>query len=266
MPYMANDHSEGLSLDDERRARVKDCLKKDDIPLPPERFELFVRQIARTVFGFPTPAPGTFRSDHDAVRSLWQLTHDDDASPGQIRARIQTLPTGAIDYLNRRAPRVLACLVPSEKCDVPFQIWAASAEREKLIAVARALTEEGRNVVAGRGRGNGNRSAPRMEPLIMGEMRGAGTRHHWGGRPKHEEQQELIMWLAMDWLKITGQPPKSGRSDQTGFGDLCHCVFQWLGLPDGSATQALRQYWDTIKQYRAREPLADFLKRHGEEF
>ena len=262
---MANDHSDGV-LDDEQWACVKDCLRKEGISLPPERFELFVRKIEWAILAYPTATPDTFRSDHDAVRRLWRLCHDDDPSPGQIRAGIQTLPTGAIDYLNRRAPRVMACLVPSEKCDVPFQIWAASAEREKLIDVTRALTEQDVNVVPGRTRGKGNRSAPRMESKIMGVMRGAKKRHHHGGRPRHEEQQQLIMNLATDWATMTGQLPKSGRSDQTGFGDLCHCVFQWLDLPDGSATQALRQYWDTINTYKARQPLADFMKHHGEEF
>lgn len=262
---MANDHSDAV-LDDEERAHIKDCLKKEGISLPPERFKLFVRRIERAIAAFPMPTPDTFRSDHDAVRSLWQLAHDDDASPGQIRARIQDLPTSALDYVNRRAPRVMACLLPTGERDIPFQAWAASAEREKLIEVTRALTEEGGNVVRGRGRGKGNRSAPRMEPLIMGEMRGAGTRRHHGGRPRHEEQQELIMNLATGWAITTEQLPEPGRSDETGFGDLCHCVFQWLNLPDGSATQALRRYWETIKRYKAREPLAAFLARHGQKF
>lgn len=263
--YMANDPSDRV-LDEEQRARVKDCLRKDGMSLPSERFERFVRKIERAILAFPSPTPDTFRSDHDAVRGLWHLAHDDDASPDQIRARIQKLPTGAIKYLNRRTPRVMECLLPSEECDVPFQSWVTSAEREKLIAVTRALTEEGGNVVRGRGRGKGDRSAPRIEPLIMGEMRGAGTRRHHGGRPRHEEQQELIVSLATDWAEMTDQLPEPGRSDQTGFGGLCHCVFQWLDLPDGSASHALRQYWETIKKYKAREPLADFLKRHGQEF
>jgi hypothetical protein len=263
---VTNQDSDGFAFDEERRAQVKASLRKDDISLPPEQFDLLVRKVELAILSFPTATPGTFRSDHDAVRGLWQLCHDDDPSPDQIRARIQNLPKRAIDYLNRRALRVMACLLPPEERDIPFPSWAASAEQEKLIEVTRAVTEHGVNVVAGRSRGNGNRSAPRMEPRIMGEMRGAGTRHHHGGRPRHEEQQELIMCLAMDWLRVTDQPPKPGRSDQTGFGDLCHCVFQWLSLPDGSATQALRQYWDTIKQYQAREPLTAFMKRHGEEF
>jgi hypothetical protein len=263
---MGTDHSDDFSLDDEQRALVKDCLRKEGISLPPERFERLVRKIERAVWEFPTTPPATFRHIHDAVRRLWQLCHDDDPSPDQIRACIRNLPREAVDYLDQRAPQVMASLFPLEAPNTPFQIWAASAEREKLLELMRALTEQEVNVVPGRSRSNGNRSMPRMEPRIMGQMRGAKKRHHPGGRPRHEEQQKLITSLAMDWAMMTEQPPEPGRSDQTGFGDLCHCVFQWLDLTDGSATQALRQYWDTINQYKSRETVADFMKRHGEEF
>jgi hypothetical protein len=103
-----------------------------------------------------------------------------------------------------------------------------------------------------------------LEPVIMGEVRGAGTTRHRGGRPTNERHQTLVMHLALHWLTETGKPPTRGRSDSTGFGDLVHSVFQWLELPD-SAANRLRQYWDTVKAFKAREPLEDFLRRHGEE-
>jgi hypothetical protein len=73
------------------------------------------------------------------------------------------------------------------------------------------------------------------------------------------------MHLAFGWLNATGEPPKPRRSEGTGFGELVHSVFQWLELPD-SAANTLRQYWDTVEAYRVREPLEDFLRRHGEKF
>jgi hypothetical protein len=50
------------------------------------------------------------------------------------------------------------------------------------------------------------------------------------------------MHLAIDSLRATDELPKPGRSDEAGFGDLVHKVFQWLDLPDGSAGYALRRY------------------------
>jgi hypothetical protein len=73
------------------------------------------------------------------------------------------------------------------------------------------------------------------------------------------------MHLALDWLTATCKPPKRRRSDKTGFGDLVHSVFQWLSLPEGTATYALRKYWAAAKAFEAREPLEDFLRKHGEE-
>jgi hypothetical protein len=34
------------------------------------------------------------------------------------------------------------------------------------------------------------------------------------------------MHLAIDWLVATGESPKPGRSEGTGFGELAHNVFQ----------------------------------------
>jgi hypothetical protein len=73
------------------------------------------------------------------------------------------------------------------------------------------------------------------------------------------------MYLAMDWLTATGEPPKHGRSDNTAFGDLVHSVFQWLALPEGSAAYALPQFWAAVEAGKARPQLAHFLARHGED-
>ena len=73
----------------------------------------------------------------------------------------------------------------------------------------------------------------------MGVPRGAGTTTHAGGRPKNVEQEELVLSLALDWLRATGDKPAAGRSGNRGFGDLVHSVFQWLRQPDGRAAYAL---------------------------
>lgn len=133
-----------------------------------------------------------------------------------------------------------------------------------LVTALRALTSNGARPVEGRSRGDGKRSAPRLEPMIMGEVRGAGATRHRGGRPTNERHKTLVMYLAIDWSNATDELPKSGRSEGTGFGELAHSVFQWLELPD-SAANAFRQYWAAVEVGRKRPKLADFLARHGEE-
>jgi hypothetical protein len=57
------------------------------------------------------------------------------------------------------------------------------------------------------------------------------------------------MNLAIDWTFATDAKPSPCRSDQTAFGDLVHCVFQWLDEP--APDQALRRYWHAAKVYRS---------------
>jgi hypothetical protein len=113
------------------------------------------------------------------------------------------------------------------------------------------LTAEGATIVAGRSRGNGRRSRLRLEPIILGEIRGAGTRIHSGGAPTANGRHDMVMHLALDWRRATGEDPRRGRSDETGFGDLVHSVFQWLKLskdPTEAAAYALRRFWSLMRR------------------
>jgi hypothetical protein len=232
-------------LDEKQRQRVKKCLAKDRIRLPSERFEQLIRDIEASIADFLANTPGeSFREAHDALRRMWDLSHEDDLSLGLLRRSIRALPTRAADYLNRRS---LMDIDP-EQIEA-LQLWEPDANLETL--TARVLSAEGARIVEGRSRGSGKRSKSRLEPIIMGEARGAAGRTHRGGRPKSAEQEELVMFLALDWLHATEQEPMAGRGYH-GFGDLVHCVFAWLGLPKGSAAYALRQYWGEVNS--SKEP------------
>lgn len=292
-------------LDDEQRARVKDCLKKAAVSLPHDRLERFVGSIEASIARFrATPPEASFRDAHDALRALWALAHEDDPAIGQLKGRLARLPAAARESIGWRAPIVLQQLLGvdlgspvgelQKQVFDRFLAWTKMPEAvqrpeppppppkaltERIVTLAgteltepvsppplvmalRVLTSSGARPVKGRSRGGGKRSGPRWEPIIMGEVRGAGTARHHSGRPTSD--RTLVMHLALDWLTETGQPPKPGRSDNTGFGDLVHSVFQWLELPD-SATNALRGYWDIVKKRKALEPIQDFLRRHSEE-
>jgi hypothetical protein len=248
---MAADQAAHYRLDDEQRARVRDCLTKDGQSLPIDRFERLIRGIEASIVHFLASAPqGAFRDAHDALRHLWEPSHDDDPPVALIRARIQALPREAIEYVDRRAPIVIARLFPAKPIVTRFREWAATADPAKLITATKVLSGEGGHIVEGRSRGAGKRSRLRLEPMITGEVRGTGTDRHRGGRPENADRRDLVIHLATDWLGATGEAPKPGRSDSTGFGDLAHSVFQWLSLPEGSAAYALRQYWADVKRVR----------------
>lgn len=241
----------GFQLVDEQRARVRDCLLKADFRLPAAAFEGFVRGIEGSISLFLTIKPSaTLGETHDALRGVWLLAHEDDPPVGMLRAFIKSLPKTALDHINRRAPRVIPRLFPGETFENgAFLAWAEKADGDKLVKTARVLAAEGAQIVVGRSRGCGKRSARRVEPMILGEVRGVGAKKRKGGRPSRDAQHELVMNLALDWTSATGNAPERGRSDRTGFGDLAHSVFQWL-LPEeqaaGAATYALRRHWSEL--------------------
>jgi hypothetical protein len=102
-------------------------------------------------------------------------------------------------------------------------------------------------MVRGRSRGRDKRSSDHWEPVIMGRFHGEPVDTHAsqrapstshvdeGGRPLKEAEYDLVMRLAIDWLHATAKRPQPCRSDETGFGDLVHSVFQWMGLRNKSA-------------------------------
>jgi len=299
---MAIEQTPPFRLDSEQRARVGDCLKKEGSPLQADQLEQFIKAIEASIAHFRAPPPeGTFRDAHNALRSLGTLAGGADPPIGQLKARLARLPPAAQAYIGRRARIVMWRLgfdlgIPAgelpERAFDRFLAWTKTpramqlpkpppplpkilAEKlgfagtealslPPLITALRALSSDGGRLVEGRSRGGGRRSGPRQEHQIMGEIRGAGTTHHHGGRPTNERHQTLVMHLALDWLTAMGEPPEPGRSDGTGFGDLVYSVFQWISLPEDSAAYALRKYWEVVQALKGREPLEDFLRRHGE--
>jgi hypothetical protein len=276
----------GFRLDDEQCARVRDCLLKADLTLPGAAFERFVRNIEGSISRFLNIVPSaTLRETHDALRAVWLLAGEDDPEVGVLRARINTLPETALQYINRRAPRVIPRLFPGETFeDVAFLAWAEpethpknpgflawaeNADDDKLVKALRVLGAEGAQIVVGRSRGCGKRSARRVEPMILGEVRGTAAKKSKGGRPSNDARHELVMHLAMDWLQATGQRPGRGRSGETGFGDLVHSVFQWVLPAEDAAHETavyeLRRYWDAVNKIKATLRLRGFLMRHEEE-
>ena len=241
----------GSRLDDEQRARVRDCLLTADLVLPAAAFKHFVRDIEGSILRFHVASSTTTpREAHDALRSVWRLVHHDGPSIGLIRIRVKALPKGAIEYIDRRFRRLITRLFPGDSADTGFLAWAEKADGEKLVRALRVLTAEG-GKLADRSRGGGKRSRSHLEPMIFGEVRGLGAKKCKGGRPSRDAQHELVMNLALDWTSATGNAPEHGRSDRTGFGDLVHSVFQW-SLPEeqaaGAATYALRRYWSEVEK------------------
>src|SRR5262249_40569654 len=105
---MATEQETPFRLDEEQRARVGDCLKKEALSLPADCLERFIGSIEASIAHFrATPAEGSFRDAHDALRALRALADEDDPPIGQLKARLARLPAAARKYIGRRAPIVM---------------------------------------------------------------------------------------------------------------------------------------------------------------
>jgi hypothetical protein len=241
-----------FSLDDEQRSIVRDCLKKAGVSTTGAKFENLVDKIEASVrlFRSMTPEP-SFRQIHDALRALWLLAHDNDASPALIRARLSKLPAAALRYMDDRARHIIPNFFPGHSIEDGFLAWAKAAKPQQLIEAVAVISAHGARVVFGRSRGGGKRSGRRLEPLILGEVRGGTDHRRQGGRPPARRRDQLVMHLALDWYTATEAMPKAGRSDRTGFGDLVHAVFDWNDEP--GAAQALRRYWSQVPRTRPKK-------------
>jgi hypothetical protein len=215
-----------FELDDEQRARVTDCLRKEGIRLAPETQAVLLRDIGYSIRVFlkdRSKSKASSREVYNALRSLWTLAHEEDPLVAQLRGRIRCLPREAVEYLERRAGRVIPLAFSENDVEAGFLAWAETASAHDLVTAVRVLSAEGGKLVS-RSRGACKRSAPKLEPLIRN--------------------------LAVDWIKATGGDPLPGRSDHGGFGDLVHCVFQWVREP--AAAQALRRHWAAVEEGKAR--------------
>jgi hypothetical protein len=257
---MTSEHThQPFVLDDEQRRRVADCLRKDGIELASDRLGQLICDIEESIANFLADAGApSFPEARNALSRLWKLSHEDDPPIGLIRVLIRKLPAKAKEYLDQRFPFKFSNLYQDDEeiefqTFAQFEAWAGDAEPSTLVLATRVVTAKAAQIVEGRSRGQGKRSGPKIEPII--------ERVPGGGRPRNAEQQDLVMYLALDWVQHTGEMPTSGRSDHKGFGELVHSVFQWLALPEGSAAYALRQYWAEVRHGTAKRELSTQSQR-----
>jgi hypothetical protein len=264
---------EDVRLDEEQRACLKRCLRRSGAEVLGVQLKALATVVACAMSAFlarKSDYAMTYREVHDAIRELWRLASEADPPIGQIRAIIKALSEQVLTPFNYLAlqeiPKYYSLgqigrAPPDGRSGIPlaevealreggFRAWAAIASGPALIwAIQTLLPAIGVIEVEGRSRGMGKRSPSRVEPIIMGTARGAdrqmpsSKQMHIGGRRSILDVEfSLIGTLVQAWQRATGILPSAGRSDETGFGDLVHSVFQWLGM-DGQAEYALRQYW-----------------------
>jgi hypothetical protein len=239
-------------LDPDHVLSIKDCLRMESIRLSPSQMSAFVSDIREDIATFEAAKIETtrFRKTHNQLQRLWEVAAGESPQLKSVQGAISDLSSDATAYVNRRFPHVMERLLGKRPKEVDFKSWARTASGEILAHVSRLVAAEGADKVRGRSRGRGKRSRPRVAPMVMGVTRGGSTGAPRGGRPNNELTIDLLMHLALSWLRATEKKPKRGRGDKTGFGALIFHVFGWLNLlneeRDESGVHALRQYWSMV--------------------
>ena len=259
-------------MDEEEAKLIRGILEGAGFELNREAFKKLVLAIESGIDWFLKTKDAesvTFRQKHDAMRDLFFLAQDGLYDPKKrataikaLRLKIESLPDPVMSDMDRSGSLIISNLFRSWRVvsgghefwdpagwdyNGGFRVWARSAEDEKLLRATQALTSRGAVVVHGRSRGGGKRSQPRIEPYVMGIARGGPDHKSKGGRPNLVLAFVFICGLANAWERATGRFPQAGRSDHTGFGDLVHQVFGWVGNPT-SADNSLRYFWKEMKK------------------
>jgi hypothetical protein len=258
----SNDSSPDPSeLEEEKRAILRGVLRQAGVEPTRKMAERLIAAIEPLMAAFYQAASqGTHRERHDALRAVVRMAEAADPPVGMIRALIAKLPVVDVAYAEERVRRLWPRVFPGKSLESGFVAWSKTAPEAELLEAVRTFFTDGGVVVPGRARPSGKHSKPHLEPLVLGQARGAALVQSAteastgctesppsppGGRPRSDAEDDLVMHLAVKWLRITGLAPQPGRSKQTPFGALVHHVFGWLGL--GTAEQSLRRYWDEEK-------------------
>jgi hypothetical protein len=261
----AADSPDQSELEEEKRAIIRGVLDQAGMKPTKEIVERLIGSVHSSMAAFRQAASQiTARERHDAIRALLRLAEEGDPPVAVIRKRITELPVVDIAEAEKRARRLWPRVFRSQDLESEFDFvtWSQTAPVADLLEAVRTFFSNGGTVVRGRARPGSKRSKSGLEPLILGQARGAASPSRAKaepptgrsenqlpspgiGRPRADGADKLVMHLAIDWHLVTGLEPQPGRSDQSAFGALVHHVFSWLGIE--TAGQSLRRYWDHVQ-------------------
>lgn len=250
-----------LNIDEKDRERIWQVLRQGDLNVMPNQMNAFVVgiQTALTQYGQYIEEDHRRRSAREDLRDLFMACADE-RNAEIIRRKFPRLPALAREELVRRAKardkNLDGTNAPNwgNLCN-----WVKTCSDEELLDKLPSLISAGRALSLGQLRKNGKRSAPHVEPLIMGETlrlqppgepERKGVSSYKGGHPADEGVDELVRNLALLWLELTGETPRSSRSQMTPFGRLAHFVLKKADAR--SPENALRRFRASVKHHRAR--------------
>jgi len=204
----------------------------------------------------------TYRDSYEALRDLFKLIEKTPDETPKIRRKFLALPTFTRETVMRRASwRKEEFFRNNDPTWENLAYWAENCRDDELIEKLPILIANGRAWSFGQVRENGERSAPHIEPMVMGRV---GRLHrpdvewyepppsaHKGGRPQKEAIDNLLRTFGLLWLETTGQAPDKRRGTKTPFVRAAEALLIHVGITNPEKT--MKRFWASIEFHKNRD-------------
>jgi hypothetical protein len=203
----------------------------------------------------------TYRDSYEALRDLFKLIERHPDETEKIRQKFVMLPKLARDSIMGRAVwRKGDFFQNNDPTWENLAYWAENCRYEELIEKLPILIATGRTWSFGQIRENGERSAPHVEPMVMGRL---GRLHRpdidWykppsepkGGRPPKEAVDNLLQTFGLLWMEATGHAPDRKRGVKTPCVKAAEALIIFIGITNPGKT--VKRFWTSIEFHKARK-------------
>ncbi len=204
----------------------------------------------------------TYRDSYEALRDLFKLIEKTPDETTRIRIKFIALPTFAREAVMRRASwRKEEFFRNNDPKWENLADWAENCRDDELIEKLPILIAAGRAWSFGQVRESGERSAPHIEPIVMGRV---GRLHRpdveWhepppsqpkGGRPPKEAIDHLLRTFGLLWLEATGPAAYRQRGTKTPFVKAAEALLKYVGIRKPGTT--LKRFWTAIERHKEHE-------------
>jgi hypothetical protein len=203
----------------------------------------------------------TRRDSYEALRDLFKLIENSPDQIKKIRRKFSNLPSFAREFIMRRASwRKDEFFRNNEPSWENLAYWTENCRTDELLEKIPILISTGQAWSFGQVRENGERSAPHIEPMVMGRF---GRLHRpdidWykppsepkGGRPPKEAVDHLLQAFGLLWLETTGQAPERKRGKKTPFVEAAEALLLYVDIQIPGTT--LKRFWAAIDFHKTRE-------------
>jgi len=234
------------------RERIWKILRKQEPKLIQEKSDRFFNELSDALSEYQRSSTDktTYRDASEALRDLFKMIERPKTPIDKIRKKFKLLPEIAREEVLRRAIQRFPELLGQSlsKWD-DLCAWIDQVEDHKMIETVPLLIATGRTWSEGQIRKNGKKSAPHIEPLILGHFRrfrplaannevaDEAYAHKLpdqpspkGGRPKSFAIDNFLSDFCLIWFEATGHPPKRLKGHKTPFIEAAEIALELAGI------------------------------------